>query len=207
MMISAAAAAQHSPYNWDFLWGLLSGVGGVAALITLLLTIPTYVSNRLSPFKVTSANYQVASDNNSMSITITVKNRHDNERSLTALIIGQPPAWWRRLWPKWWFGRIRWKLYDIGIDITTLGSISPGNSETFDSVALTRVEGTPVSDTLPSNARVLAYCGADRPYVKRPKKIAGLPSPASKPTPKDTAAPAENGPEAPESVTQDPPAS
>jgi len=205
-MISAAAAAQHSPYNWDFLWGLLSGVGGVAALITLLLTIPTYLSNRLSPFRVTSAHYRVGSDK-SMDITITVKNRHSNDRSLTALIIGQPPGRWHRLRPKWWDGYRGPKLFDMDIDITTLDPITPGDSKTFNSVALTREQGTPVSDTLPSNVRVLAYCGADRPYVKRPKKIDGSPSTASKPPPEDTAAPVKTVPEPPGAVTEDPPAS
>lgn len=205
-MISAAAAAQHSPYNWDFLWGLLSGVGGVAALITLLLTIPTYVSNWLSPFKVTSAHYRVGSDK-SMDITITVKNRHDNERSLTGLTIGQPPNRWKRLRPKWWHGRLGWQLFDIDIKDEELSAIAAGNSRTFNSRALKPVGRTTVSDRLPSNMRVLAYCGADRPYLKRPKKIAGLPSPASKPTPKDTAAPVENGPEPPETVPPGPPAS
>lgn len=205
-MISAAAAAQHSPYNWDFLWGLLSGVGGVAALITLLLTIPTYVSNRLSPFKVTSANYRVGSDK-SMDITITVKNRHDNERTLTGLTIGQPPKRWKRLQPKWWHGRLGWQSFEIDIKDGDLSAIAAGDSRTFDSRALKPVGSTTVSDRLPSNMRVLAYCGADRPYLKRPKKIAGLPSPASEPTPKDTAAPVEKGPEPPEAATQDHPAS
>lgn len=205
-MISAAAAAQHSPYNWDFLWGLLSGVGGVATLITLLLTIPTYVSNRFSPFKVTSAHYQVG-DDKSMVITITVKNRHSNERSLTGLTIGQPPNRWKRLRLKWWDGHLGWQLFEIAIEDEELSAIAAGNSRTFNSRALKPVGSTTVSDRLPSNMRVLAYCGTARPYLKRPKKIAGLPSPASTPTPKNTAAPAKNGPEPPEAVTHDPPAS
>jgi hypothetical protein len=205
-MISAAAATQHSPFNWDWLWGLLSGLGGVAAVITLLLTIPTNLSNLFAPFKVTSAHYRVGADN-SMAITITVKNRQRDDRSLTALIIGQPPGRWRRLKPKWWFGLKGSKLFDIDIDITTLGPISSGDARTFNSLPLKREEGTEVSDTLPSNARVLAYSGASRPYVKRPKKIAGSPSTASKPSPETTAAPVENSPEPPEAVTPDPPAS
>jgi hypothetical protein len=205
-MISAVAATQPSPYNWDFLWGLLGAAGGVATVITLLLTVPTYVSNRLAPFKVTSAHYQVGADN-SMAITITVKNRHSNDRSLTGLIIGQPPNRWKRLRPKWWVGRRGSKLFDIDIDITTLDAIKSGDSRPFNSLPLKREEGTEISDTLPSNARVLAYGGADRPYVKRPKKIAGSPSIASKPPPEDTAAPVENGHEPPEAATQDHPAS
>lgn len=177
-MISAAAAIHHGPFDWDWLWDLFGGLGGVAAVITLLLTLPTYLSNLLTPFRVTSANYRVASDK-SMAITITVKNRQHNERSLTALIIGQPPNRWKRLRPKWWIGLSGSKLFDIDIDITTLGPITPGDSKTFNSVPLKREEGTEVSDTLPSNARVIAYCGADRPYVKRPKKIGGSPSTVS----------------------------
>jgi hypothetical protein len=71
-----------------------------------LLTLPTYVSNLRTPFKVTSANYRVGADN-SMAITITVKNRQSNDRSLTGLIIGQPPNRWKRLRPKWWVGARR----------------------------------------------------------------------------------------------------
>lgn len=182
-MISAAAAIQHSPFDWDWLWDLLGGLGGAAAVITLLLTLPTYVSNLLAPLRVTSANYRVAADK-SMAITMTVKNRHSNERSLTALIIGQPPGRWHRLRPRWWHGLVGPKLFDIDIDITTLGPIPPGDSRTFNSVPLKREEDTEVSGRLPSNARVLAYCGADRPYVKRPKKIAGSPSTTSEPSPK-----------------------
>jgi hypothetical protein len=33
-MISAAAAIHHSPFDWDWLWGLLGGLGGVAGLRT-----------------------------------------------------------------------------------------------------------------------------------------------------------------------------
>jgi hypothetical protein len=205
-MTSAAAAIHHSQFDWDWLWALLGGLGGVAAVITLLLTIPTYLSNLLAPFKVTSAHYRVGADN-SMTITITLKNRQRNDRSLTGLIIGQPPGRWHRLKPKWWVGHGGSKLFDIGITDEELSTIAPGNSRTFNSVALTREERTPVSDTLPSNARVLAYCGASRPSVKRPKKIGGLPSTASKPLPKDTAAPVKNSPEPPEAVTPDPPAS
>jgi hypothetical protein len=205
-MISAAAATQPSPYNWDFLWGLLGAAGGVAAVITLLLTVPTYVINRLAPFKVTSAQYRVAADN-SMAITITVKNRQSDDRSLTALIIGQPPNRWKRLKPKWWVGLQGSKLYDIDVDTTTLGPISTRDSRTFDSAPLKREVGTAVSATLPSNARVLAYSGADRPYVKRPKKIGGSPSKASKPSHEDTTAPVKKDPEPPEAATQDHPAS
>jgi hypothetical protein len=205
-MISAAAAIHHSPFNWDWLWGLLSGLGGVAAVITLLLTLPTYVSNLRTPFKVTSANYRVGADN-SMAITITVKNRQSNDRSLTGLIIGQPPNRWKRLRPKWWVGLVGSKLFDIDFDITKLGAITSGDSRTFNSLPLKREEGTGGGDTLPSNARVLAYSGADRPYVKRPKRIDGSPSTASTPPPKDTAAPVKNGPEPPEGVTPDLPAS
>jgi hypothetical protein len=178
----------------------------VAAVITLLLTLPTYLSNLLAPFKVTSANYRVGADN-SMAMTITLKNRQRNDRSLTGLIIGQPPGQWHRLKPKWWVGLGGSKLFDIDIKDEDLSAISPGDSKTFNSVALTREEGTEVSDTLPSNARVLAYCGASRPYVTRPKKIGGLPSTASELPPKDTAAPVNNGPEPPEGVTPGPPAS
>jgi hypothetical protein len=181
-------------------------MGGVAAVISLLLTIPTYLSNLLPPFKITSANYRVGTDK-SMDITITVKNRQRDERSLTGLTIGQPPNRWKRLRPKWWHGYLGWQLFDIDITDEELSAIAAGNSRAFNSRALKPVGRTTVSDRLPSNVRVLAYCGADRPYLKRPKKIDGLPSPAIKPTPKDTAAPVENGPDSPETVTPDPPAS
>ena len=206
-MTSAAAVAQHSQYDWDWLWGLLSGVGGVAALITLLLTIPTYVLNLLAPFKVTSAQYRVGAEG-SMAITITIKNRQRDERSLTGVIIGQPPNRWKRLRPKWWIGYGGWKKYDIGIKDAELRAIAPGDSILFSSRALTRVGDTPVSDALPSNARVLAYGGASRPYVKRPKKqkIGDSPGTASTPPPETTAAPG-SGPEPSEVVTPDPPAS
>jgi hypothetical protein len=161
-MTSVAAAAQHSPYDWDWLWGLLSGVGGVAALITLLLAIPTYVLNLLAPFKITSAQYRVGADNK-MTITITLKNRQRGERTLTGVIICQPPNRWKRLRPKWWIGYVGWKLYDIDIKDEELSAIAPGDSKPFNSRALTRMEYTPESDTLPSNARVLAYGGASRP--------------------------------------------
>jgi len=211
-MIGAAAATQHSQIDWNLLSGLLSGLGGVAAIITLLLTLPTYLSNRLAPFKITSAYYRVGADN-SMAITIAVKNRQHEARSLTALIIGQPPGRWHRLRPKWWVGLEGSKLFDIDIDTTTLDPILSGDSKPFNSVALKREEGTAVSDTLPSNARILAYSGASRPYVKRPKKVKrtkkidGSQSTASKPSPGTTAAPVKNGTEPPKAVTQDPPAS
>lgn len=161
------APVRHAGFDWAGLWALLGGLGGAAAVVTLLLA---YLPNLFIPLKITAANYQVGSDN-SMAITITVKNRRNQDRSLTALTIGQPPGWVRRLRPRWWRGLVGPKLFDIGSGINSLGPILAGDSKVFDSVPLKREAGTPVADTLPSDVRILAYCGAHRPSVKRPKKI------------------------------------
>jgi hypothetical protein len=163
-MTSAAAASQPGGFDWAALWTALGGLGGAATVATLLFA---YLPNFFIPITVTSANYQVGSDK-TMTITITVKNRHNGERTLTALTIGQPPGKLKRLKPKWWKGLIGPQRYSINV---AAQSIAAGDSKPFTS-PLTRVGNTPPEDTLPSNVRVLAYCGAGRPAVKRPRKLA-----------------------------------
>ncbi|MGH3304550.1 MAG: hypothetical protein ACRDOK_23300 [Streptosporangiaceae bacterium] len=165
--ISATVVSQHGHFDWAPVWAALGGLGGAATVIVLLIT---YLPDLFIAVKITSARYQVG-DDGTMAITIVVRNRRRNDQALTRLIAGQPPARWRRLWPRQWWKDLKTpKRFDLDVGTQKDGPIPSGTQRTFDSVPLRRMNGATAATSLPSDMRILAYCGSARPYVKKPKK-------------------------------------